>query len=116
MCYDFLNNIISIHVCFCCCFPSELIVRWAENFYEFRENELATVELVTDSKFETNVTILGNPRRIPNSDRTHLEPLEVLGPQLFPGNGESKMNDVALHDASYTLVPIQLALLLHVHL
>ena len=95
---------------------SELIVRWARNFYDFTENELATVELVTDSKFETNVTITGNPRRIPDSDPTHREPLLVLGPQLFPGNGKSKMNDAALHIMLlYTLVLIQLSLLLHVH-
>ena len=73
----------------------ELIVRWAKNFYEFRENEIATVELVTDSQFEGNVSITGNPRRIPDSDPTHHESLEVLGPPLFAGNGESKMNDDA---------------------
>ena len=69
-----------------CCFPSELIVRWAQDFDEFQESELATVELVMDSDFEAaQVVISGSPRQIPDSDPSTLLSLEVLGPDRFPG-------------------------------
>ena len=73
---------------------SELIVHWAKDFYEFQECELATVELVTESKIEAaQVAIQGHPRRIPDSDPSTLPSLEVCGPQIFPGNGESKLQN-----------------------
>ena len=66
---------------------SELIVRWAQDVYEFQEGQVATVELVTDSDFEVaSVAISGHPRRIPDSDPSTLPSLEVLGPDLIPGN------------------------------
>ena len=74
-------------------FLTELIVRWTTSFYEFRENEIATLELVTDSLFEVSqVTIQGGPRWIPDSDPSTLPSLEVLGPVIFPGNREPKLN------------------------
>ena len=73
--------------CLCSCFHSELLIRWARDFYEFSENELARVELFTDSDFEVaSVAISGRPRRIPDSDPSTLPSLEVLGPDLIPGN------------------------------
>ena len=62
-------------------------MRWATDFYEYRENELAAVELVTDSDFEVaSVAISGRPRRIPDSDPSTLPSIEVLGPVIIPGN------------------------------
>ena len=68
-------------------FPSDLILRWAKDFYEFAEDQVATVELVTDSMFETSVSIQGNPRRIPDDDSIHSESLLVCGPQIISGSG-----------------------------
>ena len=69
-------------------------MRWAGDFYEFRESELATVELVTESKFEvTEVAVRGHPRRIPDSDPSTLPSLQVCGPQLFPGNLYCRFKD-----------------------
>ena len=85
-------------------FTSELIVRWAADFYEFRENQLATVELVIESKFEVaQVAIPGCPSRIPDSDPYHRESLQECGPQLFPGNGELKLNNAAFCEIFETL-------------
>ena len=62
-----------------------LIVRWAEDTYEFTEGQLATVELVTDSTFEVaQVSIQGFPRQIPDGDPNCIDSLVVPGP-AFPG-------------------------------
>ena len=62
-------------------------MRWVQDFYQFQENELATLELVTDSAIEVaQVAIHGSPRRIPDSDRYSFPSLKVLGPDVFPGN------------------------------
>ena len=62
-------------------------MRWATSFYGFGENEIPTLELVTDSIFEmAQVTIQGGPRWIPDSDPSTLSSLEVLGPVIFPGD------------------------------
>ena len=67
--------------------PSELIVHWAQNFYDYQEGQVTTVELVTNSDFEVaQVTIQGRPRWIPDSDPSTLPSIEVLGPDLIPGN------------------------------
>ena len=71
-------------------FPSELIVRWATDVYEFTEGQIVTVELVTDSKFEVSrVSIQGFPRQIPNGHPNHLPSLVVPGP-VFGGNRDFK--------------------------
>ena len=58
-----------------------LIVRWAQDVYEFTESQLATVELVTNSTFEvTQVRIQGFPSQIPNGDPKRLPSLVVPGP------------------------------------
>lgn len=72
-------------------FPSELIVRWATNFYEFFEHELARVELVIDSDFEADpdlITIKGTPGPVPERSPHHKPPLIVPGPILY-GVGDS---------------------------
>ena len=62
-------------------------MRWATDFYEYRESDLAAVELVTDSDFEVaSVAISGRPRWIPDSDPSTLPSIEVLGPVIIPGN------------------------------
>lgn len=62
-------------------FPSELIVHWGSDFYEFSENELAAVELVTDSEFEVAlINILGVPMQIPGGHPNHFTSLPVSGP------------------------------------
>ena len=62
-------------------------MRWAQDFYEFQEGQVITVELVTDSDFEVaSVAISGRPRRIPDSDPSTLPSIEVLGPVIIPGN------------------------------
>ena len=68
-------------------FPSELIVRWATDFYEFGESDPATVQLVTDSVFDESatVTIQGFPRYI-TAAPPRLTPLSVCGPRV-PGRG-----------------------------
>ena len=87
MCYDFLSDHVCMGSQFYCCFPSELIVRWAQDFYEFQEWEKATVELVTDSDFEAaQVVISGRPSRIFDSDLSTLPSIEVPGPDRIPGN------------------------------
>ena len=88
MYYDFLNDYVYVHIIiFLFCSPPELIVRWAQDSYEFLERELATVELVTESDFEVaQVAIKGGPRRIPDSDPTTRPTLEVLGPDRIQGN------------------------------
>ena len=65
-------------------------MRWASDFYEFRENELATVELVIESKFEVQqVVIQGHPQWIPDNNPSTLPSLEVPGPEVNPpGKGE----------------------------
>ena len=66
-------------------------MRWAKDFYEFGENELATVELVTESNFEVaSIAISGRPGRIPDNDPISRPSLQVCGPQLFRGNGSLK--------------------------
>ena len=77
------------------------MVHWATEFYKFRENELAIVELVVQSNFEVpQITIRGIPRHIPNNDPTHYHSLEVLGPQNLPGNGAK---DAALWGIFFTV-------------
>ena len=91
-------------------FTSELVVRWATDFYEFIEHQLATVELVIESKFEVDqVAIQGRPSRIPDSDPTHHDSLQECGPQLFPGNGELKPNNAALCEIFETLIQCDLS-------
>ena len=69
-------------------------MRWAKDFYDFQESEIATVELVTESKFEvTKVSISGCPRQIPDSNPSTHPSFEVCGPDIIPGNGESKPNN-----------------------
>ena len=71
---------------FWCYFPSELIVRWATQFYDFREDDNATVKLVTDSDFEAaQVAIQGRPSRIPDSNPNTCPSIEVPGPDIIPG-------------------------------
>ena len=87
MCYDFLSGHVCMGPLLYRSFPSELIVRWAQDFYEFQECDKATVELVTDSDFEAaSVAISGRPRRIPDSDPSTRPSLEVPGPDIIPGN------------------------------
>ena len=75
---------------FSCFLPSVLIVRWAQDFYAFREDEIATVQLNTDSILEVDeVSIQGRPMQIPNSSSNHFEPLVVPGPRsTIPGKGD----------------------------
>ena len=62
-------------------------MHWAQDFYEYQESELIPVELVTDSDSEVaSVVISGRPRRIPDSDPSTLPSLDLLGPDLIPGN------------------------------
>ena len=63
-----------------------LIVRWAQDVYEFTESQLATVELVTDSNFTANVSIQGFPRQIPDGHPFRIQSLVVPGP-AFVGKG-----------------------------
>ena len=75
-------------------------MRWAKDFYTFQESELAAVELVTESKLEvTQVAIFGHLGRIPDSDHSTLSSLDVLGPDIFPGNRESFKLQLQLNDA-----------------
>ena len=61
-----------------------LIVRWAQDVYEFTESQLATVELVTDSTFEVDqVSIQGFPRQIPDDNPNRLPSLVVPGPAFI---------------------------------
>ena len=61
-------------------------MRWAQDFYEYQEDQVTTVELVTDSDFEVaSVAISGHPRRIPDSDPSTIPSLDLLGPDLIPG-------------------------------
>ena len=75
-------------------------MRWASDFYEFTESELAIiVELVMESDFEVpqlQVSIQGGPRRIPDRDLTSRPSLVLFGPHILSGNGESKLNGAAL--------------------
>ena len=64
-------------------------MHWAQDFYEYQENELATVELVMDSNIKVaSVAIQGHPRRISAKYPTYYQSLEVLGAHLFPGNAK----------------------------
>ena len=64
-----------------------LIVRWAQDVYEFTESQLATVQLVTNSTFEVDqVRIQGFPRQIPDDNPNRLPSLVVPGP-AFVGKG-----------------------------
>lgn len=68
----------------------ELIVRWATDYQEFRENELAAVELVTDSYFEAaEVSIIGSPKQIPDDHHERDPSLVVPGPDI-PGKPRVK--------------------------
>ena len=68
---------------------SELIVRWATDVYEFTESQIATVELVTDSKFEASrVSIQGFPKWIPDGHPNRFPSLVVPGP-AFSGKRDS---------------------------
>ena len=54
---------------------------WATNFYEFSESELATVELITTSKFEAaQINILARPVQIPDGHPNHYPPLVLPQP------------------------------------
>ena len=76
---------------FSCIFPSELIVRWATDVYLFTESQIAaTVELVTDSKFEASrVSIQGYPRQIPDGHPNLFATLVLPGP-TFGGKRDFK--------------------------
>ena len=88
--HDFLYNYGGAMNTFSCLFPAELVVRWARDFYEFGENDPATVQLVTGSVFESaTVRIQGFPRHIPLAlngalHRNRLPSLSVCGPRV-PG-------------------------------
>ena len=65
-----------------------LIVRWAQDVYEFTESQLATVELVTNSTFEVDqVSIQGFPRQIPDDNPNRLPSLVVPGPAFIGKRG-----------------------------
>ena len=71
--------------CYC---PSELIVRWATDLYQFTESQIATVELVTDSMFEVEkISIKGFPTEIPDGHPNRFPSLVVPGP-AFGGKGD----------------------------
>ena len=75
MCENIVNDF------FCFLVYLALIVRWAQDVYEFTESQLATVELVTDSTFEVaQVSIQGFPRQIPDGDPNRFPSLVVPGP------------------------------------
>ena len=71
-------------------FFSELIVRWAQDVYEFSESQIAaTVELVTDSDFDVDeVRIRGFPKQIPDGHPNHFPTAVVTGP-CYPGKRDS---------------------------
>ena len=72
---------------FSCLFPSELVVRWATDFYTFGESDPATVQLVTDSVFESaTFRIQGFPRHV-TAAPPRLPSLSVCGPRV-PGRGQ----------------------------
>ena len=86
-------------------FPSELIVRWAQDVYEFTESQVATVELVTNSKFEVSqVSIQGFPRQIPNGHPNRFPSLVVPGP-AFGGNKISNSWNAKKGEATSPLNP-----------
>lgn len=68
-------------------FSLELIVHWAQDFYEFRENELATVELVVETQFDVDFSIRGFPVQIGATHPNSFPPLLV--PAVFQGKGDS---------------------------
>lgn len=64
------------------------MVRWAKDVYEFTENEVAAVQLVTDSIFEVSqISIQGFPRQIPVGHPNRIPSLVVPGP-AFSGKGD----------------------------
>ena len=76
-------------------FYSALIVRWAQDVYEFTESQIATVELVTNSTFEVaQVNIQGFPRQIPDGNPNRIPSLVVPGP-AFTGRG--RLHKINLH-------------------
>ena len=83
---------------------SELIVRWATDVYEFTESQIATVELVTDSKFEVSqVSIQGYPRQIPDEHPNRFASLVVPGP-AFSGKKDFKYVTGMARSVSPTLL------------
>ena len=67
-----------------------LVFRWAQDYYEFAESQLATVELVTDSMFEVaHLTIQGFPRQIHDGHPNHFPSLVLPGP-AYPGKEDSR--------------------------
>ena len=71
---------------FSCLSPSELVVRWANVSYEFGESDPATVQLITDSVFESaTVRIQGFPRCI-TAAPPRLPSFTLCGPRV-PGRG-----------------------------
>ena len=77
--------------------PSALIVSWARNFYEFSESELATVELITTSKFEAaQINILARPVQIPDGHPNHYPPL-MLPQQGLNGMETQQPNRSSLY-------------------
>ena len=68
-----------------------LIVRWAQDLYEFTESQLATVELVTNSTFEVaQVSVQGFPRQIPDDNANRIPSLVVPGPAFTGKRGYIK--------------------------
>nr|WNS50027.1 Na-Ca exchanger/integrin-beta4-like protein [Halisarca dujardinii] len=76
----------------------ELIISWEGDFYEFRESETATVTLVTDSNFESDVVVNGFPSRISENRIT----LSLPGP-TFEGFGQfpATINKVEFRGVRY---------------
>ena len=65
-----------------------LIVRWAQDLYEFTESQLATVELATNSTFEVDqVSIQGFPRQSPDDNSNRIPSLVVPGPAFTGKQG-----------------------------
>ena len=64
------------------------MVRWSTDVYEFTENEVAAVQLVTDSIFEVSqISIQGVPWQIPVGHPNRIPSLVVSGP-AFSGKGD----------------------------
>lgn len=67
--------------------PSVAIFHWAQDIYEFAEGQQATLELVTDSIFETDTIILGRPTEIPDEHPNFFPHLTVPGPGISGKGG-----------------------------
>jgi hypothetical protein len=61
----------------------ELVISWERDFYRFRESESANVALVTDSRFDTDVNILGFPVQITEGITELILPGPFFGSKCF---------------------------------